>query len=307
MAIDVAVVTVVVFTVKVALVAPAGTVTLAATVPTAGLLLVRETRAPPLGAGALSMTVPAEGDPPTTLPGFSVSEVRVGPEGGVGVTVSEAVCWDAPDREAETLTWVELETEVVATRKVAIAVPAATVTLAGTVATDVLLLTSETVVPPGGAGALKAALPVEELPPLTLVGFRVREESVPEPGCTTVTFPLPPQEFVPRKSASRPSTAARPGRRRSSLRQSKSQASPPAKSQTHGTASSHGSRTLGPRRAGIMAARAVVCTVTVALVGLLPSSVTDPGVMTQVEAVGKPSQLNATVCVKPLLGVRVRV
>jgi len=74
-----------VFTVKVALVAPAGMVTLASTVATAVLLLERETRAPPVGAGPLSLTLPVEGDPPLTLVGFSVSEVRV------GVTVKKAV------------------------------------------------------------------------------------------------------------------------------------------------------------------------------------------------------------------------
>ena len=80
-----------VVTVKVAPVAPAGTVTLAGTVATAGLLLVSETTAPPVRAGALSVTLPVERDPPLTLVGFSVSEVRVGPGGGCGVTVSEAV------------------------------------------------------------------------------------------------------------------------------------------------------------------------------------------------------------------------
>jgi hypothetical protein len=83
-------VTVRVVTVKAAPVAPAGTVTLAGTVATAELLLERETTAPPLGACALSVTLPVERDPPLTLVGFSLSEVRVGPGGGCGVTVSEA-------------------------------------------------------------------------------------------------------------------------------------------------------------------------------------------------------------------------
>ena len=80
-----------VVTVKVAPVAPAGTVTLAGTVATAVLSLERRTMAPPVRAGALSVTLPVEGDPPLTLVGLSVTEVRVGPGGGCGVTESEAV------------------------------------------------------------------------------------------------------------------------------------------------------------------------------------------------------------------------
>src|SRR5882762_2705587 len=149
------------------------------TVATAGLLVERETTAPPLGAGALSVTVPVEGEPPMTLLGFSVSEVRVGPEGGTGVTVRVAVCcWDVPASEAEMVTGVELATAMVVIWNVAMAVPAATVTLAGTVATDVLLLEREITVPPPGAGPLKVTLPVEGFPPLTLVGFSVSEVRV---------------------------------------------------------------------------------------------------------------------------------
>jgi hypothetical protein len=83
-----------VFTVKVALVAPAGTVTLDGTVATLVLLLEKETTAPLLGAGPLRVTVPVEDcTPPITLVGFSASEERVG---GGGVTVSEAVLLASP-------------------------------------------------------------------------------------------------------------------------------------------------------------------------------------------------------------------
>jgi len=77
----------VVLTVKVALVALPGTVTLAGTLATPGLLLDRLTTAPPLGAGALSVTVPVEELPPVTLVGLRLSDESVG---GAGVTVSEA-------------------------------------------------------------------------------------------------------------------------------------------------------------------------------------------------------------------------
>jgi hypothetical protein len=86
---DVEVATLLVLTVNVALLAPAATVTVAGTVAAAVLPLIRETTAPPVGAGPLSVTVPVEGDPPVTLVGFSVSEERVGR--ACGSTVSEAV------------------------------------------------------------------------------------------------------------------------------------------------------------------------------------------------------------------------
>ena len=69
-----------VVTVKVALVAPAGMVTLAGTVATEVLPLLRVMRAPPVRAGALSATLPIEVDPPWTLGGCRVIDVRVGPD-----------------------------------------------------------------------------------------------------------------------------------------------------------------------------------------------------------------------------------
>jgi hypothetical protein len=76
-----------VFTVKVALVAPAGTVTLEGT-EAAPLLLESATCAPPAGAGPFSVTLPVEfpSGPPITVLGFRVSDERT-----AGSTVSEAV------------------------------------------------------------------------------------------------------------------------------------------------------------------------------------------------------------------------
>jgi hypothetical protein len=168
------IVTALVFTGKVALVAPARTVTLplVGTEATAGLLLERETTAPPLGAGPFRDTVPVEGFPPVTLPGLKVSEEGIG-----GITVSEAA-W-VPLPEAEIVTGVEAVTAVVVTRKVALVAPAGTVTLGGTVATAVLLLESETCSPAPGAGPFSVTVPVgEEVPPVALAGFMVRETRV---------------------------------------------------------------------------------------------------------------------------------
>jgi hypothetical protein len=56
---------------------------------------------------------------------------------------------------------------------VAVVAPAATVTLAGTCATVVLLLDSATTVPPVGAAAANVTVPLDEVPPTTEVGFTV--------------------------------------------------------------------------------------------------------------------------------------
>src|SRR5512137_1228009 len=67
---EVAAATEVVATVKVAVVAPARTVTEAGTVADA-LLEERLTAVPPVGAAAVSVTVPVEDDPPVTAVGFT--------------------------------------------------------------------------------------------------------------------------------------------------------------------------------------------------------------------------------------------
>src|SRR5439155_13086108 len=129
-------VTALVLTVNVALLAPETTVTLAGTVAVDVLLLERETAAPPVGAGPLSVTVPVEVcAPPVTLVGFSVSEERVGR--ACGSTVREAVL-ATPAYDAEIVTGVDVVTAPVLTVNVALLAPAATVTLAGTVAAAVL-------------------------------------------------------------------------------------------------------------------------------------------------------------------------
>src|SRR5438445_10993729 len=63
------------------------------------------------------------------------------------------------------VTGVDVVTALVLTVNVALLAPAATVTLAGTVAVDVLLLVRVTAAPPAGAGPLSVTVPVEEFPP----------------------------------------------------------------------------------------------------------------------------------------------
>ncbi len=111
-------VTALVLTVNVVLLAPAATVTLAGTVAVDVLLLERETAAPPVSAGPLSVTVPVEVcAPPVTLVGFSVSEERVGR--ACGSTVSEAVLV-TPAYDAEMVTGVDAVTALVLTVNVAL-------------------------------------------------------------------------------------------------------------------------------------------------------------------------------------------
>jgi len=74
------------------------------------------------------------------------------------------------------VTVVDAATALVLTVKDALVAPAATVTLEGTVAAVALLLESVTCAPPMGAGPLSVTVPVEEFPPVTLVGFSESEE-----------------------------------------------------------------------------------------------------------------------------------
>ena len=71
-----------------------------------------------------------------------------------------------------------LVTELVLTVKFAVVALAATVMLAGTVATVVLLLVRLTTAPPAGAGPLSVTVPVDEFPPTTELGLRLTELGV---------------------------------------------------------------------------------------------------------------------------------
>ena len=81
-----------------------------------------------------------------------------------------------PPAVAETVTEVLDEPGDVVTMNVAELLPGATVTLAGTLATEGLLLDSATTVPPAGAGPLRVTVPVEELPAFTVEGESVNDD-----------------------------------------------------------------------------------------------------------------------------------
>jgi hypothetical protein len=69
------------------------------------------------------------------------------------------------------------ETAFVEMLKVALLAPAARLIDAGTGARHCLLLVSETVAPPVGAGAESATVPTEEAPPVTVAGLSTSDAS----------------------------------------------------------------------------------------------------------------------------------
>ena len=158
--------------VNVALLLPARTVTFTGTVAARVLLLESPTVTPPAGAGAANVTVPSEEEPLATLAGLSVTAESVTGGGGAGGETVSSTVLVRPPKEAAIVMVVDAVTDVVVTLKLAVVEPAATVTLAGTMATTVLLLERVTTVAAEGAGLMLTA-PCEVLPPVTLVGVSV--------------------------------------------------------------------------------------------------------------------------------------
>ena len=165
---DVDVVTAVVVTGKVAINAPAGTVTFAGT-ETAVLLLDSATAHPPAGAAVVRRTVPCEAVPPVTVVGLT-DTVESDVDGVADVTVSVALAV-APSYVALMVAGVDAVTLVVLIEKVPLVDPAGTVTLAGTVAAAALLA-RVTTASPIGAAEVSVTVPTEAVPPITLAGLK---------------------------------------------------------------------------------------------------------------------------------------
>ncbi len=149
---------------------PAGIETEAGTV-TCALLLTSDTVAPFEPAAPLSDTLQMMVAPGAIVPAEQVTAERE----AAGWTVSTAVCVTPAD-VAEIVTLCELVTTVVATVKVALVRPAGTVTWLWGVASE-LLVESVTGVPPDGAADARFTVQVAFVPPVTLLGLQVTEET----------------------------------------------------------------------------------------------------------------------------------
>ena len=158
-----------VVTAKLALVAPAATVTEAGTVAVAVLPLASVTTAPPAGAAVLSVTVPVLPAPPVTVPGLKVSEAS----GGFTTRVDVLV---VPLYVAVMVAVVGEVTADVEMLNVACVCPVGTRTDVGTEAAALLLL-SATVTPPKPGAKDIVTVPIALIPATIAVGETLNEAS----------------------------------------------------------------------------------------------------------------------------------
>jgi hypothetical protein len=131
-----------------------------------------------VGAVPLKVTVPVEETPPITVVGLMLTD-----ESAAGNTVRFALRL-LPAYVAEIATVEFVDTPEVATVNVALFVPAATVTLAGVVATFVSALVSEMTAPPAGALLTSVTVAVEFVPLTTETGLRLSAEILLGAGLT---------------------------------------------------------------------------------------------------------------------------
>ena len=156
----------VVVTVNVALVWPLVTVTEPGAVAAALFEAIRSVN-PAGGAGEFSVTVAVELVPPVTLDGESVSVA------GIGAVMLSAALADLPLKLAVMFAVLFVDTPDVYTTNVVLILPPGTMINPGTVAAP-LSEESVTFRPWLGAGPVSMIVAVEEPPPMTVVGDRVR-------------------------------------------------------------------------------------------------------------------------------------
>lgn len=156
-----------VVTVKIAVVAFAGTVTDAGTL-TSGFALINVTTMPPAGAGVCKVTIPGVERPPVTLDGVNVT-VRI-----TGDAITSVPDFVTPFSVARMDALTFPLTARVVTVTAAFVAPAGIATFAGTLASGIDELRSTTT-PPAGAGASIVIVATDVFPPATDVGKSVTE------------------------------------------------------------------------------------------------------------------------------------
>ena len=125
----------------------------------------------------MRVTVAEEAEPPCTVAGERLTELSAALGGGGAGAVTVSVAERVTAAYVAEITEVVVEpTLLVVTDADAEVAPAGTVTVAGTVATGLLLL-SDTAAPPLGAGALRVTETDAEVPPCTVLGLRPTELS----------------------------------------------------------------------------------------------------------------------------------
>jgi hypothetical protein len=175
-----------VVTVAVALVWPAGTVTVVGTVAAEVILELRLTTLPPVGASPLRVTVAVDEVPPITEVGDRVIPVSAA---GVIVRFFEV---GLPLNVAVIAATVLEATPFVTMEKLTCVLPAVTVTVAGTTAAALLDERLTTDPPAGAATGMTTTFAVVVVPPIVVVGLRFKVMSVGVLTVrTAVTDPLP--------------------------------------------------------------------------------------------------------------------
>ena len=168
---------------KVAVVEPCATVTLAGIVSPAGEL-DKLTSAPPDPAALVRVTVPVAEPPLASVLGATATlDSAAAPAGGFTVTVELVFTLRY---EAVIVTVVAVETVPAVTEKVVVVEPCATVTLAGIVspAGELDKLTST---PPDPAALVRVTVPVAEPPLAIVLGATATLDKATVPGGFTVT------------------------------------------------------------------------------------------------------------------------